>query len=44
MAHIDMSHIPIQVHMPSGIAIVSSRGQQLVFVGIVVDSTHEKLS
>lgn len=35
ITHIEMSQVPIQIDMPSGVAMLSSRGQHLVFAGTV---------
>lgn len=43
ITHTEMSQVPIQIDMPSGVAKVSAWGQHLVFADIVVDSTHEMI-
>lgn len=43
ITHAEMSQVPIQIDMPSGVAKLSARGQHLVFADIVVDSTHEMI-
>lgn len=37
ITHAEMSQVPIQIDMPSGVAILSSRGQLFVFADMVVD-------
>ena len=43
ITHTEMSQVPIQIDMPSGVAKLSARGQHLVFADVVVDLTHEMI-